>query len=159
MEYHARAFSACDRGAAAEAARSAEKRRHSDQGPEGNQSPDVDRRSEGTPREAGNDRSEPAPRDFDREEIHQSRPAIPRFDPGRQYRPDESRGQVRISPRLQVFDVCDVVDTPGDYALDRGSGAHHPYSSAHDRDDQQDEPDLAPDSPGDRAGTGSGAAR
>ena len=39
--------------------------------------------------EEGNDRGEPAPRDLDRQEIHQSRPAIPRPDPGRQYRPDE----------------------------------------------------------------------
>ncbi len=30
-----------------------------------------------------------APRDLHRQEIHQSRPAIPRPDPGRQYRPDE----------------------------------------------------------------------
>ena len=37
----------------------------------------------------GNDRGQSAPRHLHRQEIHQSRPAIPRPDPGRQYRPDE----------------------------------------------------------------------
>ncbi len=37
----------------------------------------------------GDGGGEPAPRDFYRQEICQSRPAIPRPDPGRQYRPDE----------------------------------------------------------------------
>ena len=42
--------------------------------------------------EEGNGRGQSAPRDLDRQEIHQSRPAIPRSDPGRQYRPDEGCG-------------------------------------------------------------------
>ncbi len=37
----------------------------------------------------GDDRGEPAPGDLDRQEIHQSRPAVPGSDPGRQHRPDE----------------------------------------------------------------------
>jgi DNA-binding CsgD family transcriptional regulator len=37
-----------------------------------------------------------------------------------------------------------VVDPPGHHALDRRPGAHHPHPGAHDRDDQQDEPHLAP---------------
>ena len=37
----------------------------------------------------GDDRGEPAPGDLDRQEIHQSRPAVPGPDPGGQYRPDE----------------------------------------------------------------------
>ena len=37
----------------------------------------------------GNDRGQSAPRHLHRQEIHQSRPAIPRPDSGRQYRPDE----------------------------------------------------------------------
>ena len=47
--------------------------------------------------------------------------------------------------RLQVLDLLDVVDPAGDYALDRGPGAHHPHSRAHDRDHQQDRAHLAPD--------------
>ena len=128
------------------------KRRHADQGPEGNQPADVDRRSESAPREARDDRGQPASRDLDRQEVHEPRPAVPRPDPGRQHRPDEGGGQVRIPPRLQILDVCDVVDPPGDHAFDRRPGAHHPYPGAHDRDDQQDEPHLAPDPAGDRAG-------
>ncbi len=39
--------------------------------------------------EEGNGGGEPAPRHLDRQEIHQSRPAVPRPHPGRQHRPDE----------------------------------------------------------------------
>ena len=46
-------------------------------------------RARGAPGQEGNGRGQPAPRDLDRQEIHQPRPAIPRPDPGRQYRPDE----------------------------------------------------------------------
>ena len=40
-------------------------------------------------RQEGDDRGQSAPRHLHRQEIHQPRPAIPRPDPGRQYRPDE----------------------------------------------------------------------
>ena len=46
-------------------------------------------RARGAPGQEGNGRGQSAPGDLDRQEIHQSRPAIPRPDPGRQYRPDE----------------------------------------------------------------------
>ena len=46
-------------------------------------------RARGAPGEEGDGRGQSAPGDLDRQEIHQSRPAIPRPDPGRQYRPDE----------------------------------------------------------------------
>ncbi len=46
-------------------------------------------RARGAPGEEGNGRGQPAPRHLHRQEIHQPRPAIPRPDPGRQYRPDE----------------------------------------------------------------------
>src|SRR5438094_593769 len=62
-------------------------------------------------------------------------------------------------PRPQVLDLRHVVDPPGDHALDRRPGAHHPHPGAHDRDHQQDEPHLAPDPAGDRAGARSGDAR
>ena len=129
------------------------------EGPEGDQQADVDRRGEGAQGQARDDRGQPAPRDLDRQEVHQPRPAVPRPDPGRQHRPDEGGGQVRIPPRLQVLDVRHVVDPPGHHALDRRPGAHHPHPGAHDRDDQQDEPHLAPDPAGDGPGARSGDAR
>ena len=71
--------------------------------------------------------------------------AVPRSYPGRQHRLDEGGRQIRVPPRLQVLDVCDVVDPSGDHAFNRGPGAHHSYSGPHDRDDQQDRPHVAPD--------------
>jgi RNA polymerase primary sigma factor len=84
-------------------------------------------RARGAPGQEGNGRGQPAPRDLDRQEIHQPRPAIPRSDPGRQYRPDEGGRQIRIPPRLQVLDLCDLVDPAGDHPLDRRPGPHHPH--------------------------------
>ncbi len=46
-------------------------------------------RARSAPGQEGDGGSQPPPGDLDRQEIHQPRPAIPRFDPGRQYRPDE----------------------------------------------------------------------
>ena len=100
-------------------------------------------RARGAPGQEGNGRGEPAPRHLDRQEIHQSRPAIPRSHSGRQYRPDEGGRQVRIPPRLQVLDLRDMVDPAGDHAFDRRPGAHHPHSGAHDRDHQQDRAHVA----------------
>jgi hypothetical protein len=80
---------------------------------------------------------QPAPRRVDRQEVPQPRPVVPRPDPGRQHRPDEGRREVRVPPRLQVLDLRDVVDPPGDHAFDRRPGAHDPHPGAHDRDDVQ----------------------
>ena len=124
--------------------------------PAQDQQADGGRRKARPPRQARNDGGQPAPGDLDREEVHQPRPAIPRPDPGRQYRPAEGGGQVRIPPRLQVLDLRDLVDPPGDHAFDRRHGAHHPRAGAHDRDDQQDEPHLAPDHAGNRQRAGPG---
>jgi len=99
---------------------------------QGDQSRGVHRRGEGAACQEGNGRGQPASRHLDREEIHQSRTAIPRLDPGRQHRLDEGRRQVRISPRIQVLDLRDLVDTSGHHPLDRGPSAHHPHSRAHD---------------------------
>jgi len=66
-------------------------------------------------RQARAHRSQPPPGGLDCQEVHESRTAVPRPDSGRQHRPDESRGQVRIPPWLQVFDVRHVVDSAGDY--------------------------------------------
>ncbi len=126
---------------------------------QGNQPRDVDRRGEGPPREEGDGRGEPSSRDLDREEVHEPRPAVPRSHPGRQHRPDEGGRQVRIPPRLQVLDLRDVVDPPGDHALDRRPGAHDPHPGAHDRDDQQAESHLAPDAAGDGSRADAGRTR
>mgnify|MGYP003694596073 CR=1 FL=1 len=80
------------------------------EGPEGDQQADVHGRGEGAQGQARDDRGQPAPRDLDRQEVHQPRPAVPRPDPGRQHRPDEGGRQVRIPPRLQVLDLRHVVD-------------------------------------------------
>src|SRR5262249_18070283 len=45
-------------------------------------------RARGAPGQEGDGGGEPAPRHLHRQEIHQPRPAVPRRDPGRQYRPD-----------------------------------------------------------------------
>ena len=111
-------------------------------------------RARSPPGEEGNGGGEPAPRHLHRQEVHQPRPAVPRPDPGRQHRPDEGGRQVRVPPRLQVLDLRHLVDPAGDHPLDRRPGAHHPHPGAHDRDDQQDRPHLAPD-----AATRSAASR
>ena len=126
---------------------------------QGDQSRDLARRSASAPREEGDGRGEPAARDLDREEVHESRPAVPRPDPGRQHRPHEGRRQVRVPPRLQILDVRDVVDSPGDHALDRRPSAHDPHPRAHDRDDQQAEPHLAANAAGDGPRADAGRAR
>src|SRR5712672_2183540 len=116
-------------------------------------------RSRGAPGQEGNGRGQFASRDLDRQEVHQPRPAVPGFDPGGQHWSHEGGRQVRVSPRLQVLDLCDVVDSAGDYAVDRRPGAHHPHSRAHDRDHQQDRAHLAPDAERDRPRAHAGRAR
>ena len=75
-----------------------------------------------------NGRGQSASRHFHREEIHQPRPLLSRPDPGRQHGPDEGGREIRVSPRLQVFDLRHLVDSPGDHPLDRRPGAHHSHS-------------------------------
>ena len=100
-------------------------------------------RGGGRPGEARADRGEPAPRRLDREEVHEPRTAVPRPDSGRQHRPDEGGREIRAPARLQVLDVRDVVDPPGDHARHRRPGAHDPHPRAHDRDDQQADAHVA----------------
>ena len=82
---------------------------------------------------------EPAPGCVHRQEIYPPWPAVPGFDPGGQYRPHEGRREIRVAPRLQVFDLCHLVDSPGDYTRHLRSGAHHTRASAHGRAHQQDD--------------------
>jgi RNA polymerase primary sigma factor len=51
--------------------------------------------------------------------------------------------------RLQVLDLCYLVDSPGHYPLHRGPGTNHPHPGTHDRDDKQAQPYLPPDAAGD----------
>jgi hypothetical protein len=66
-------------------------------------------RGEGSPH-----RGEPASRRLDRQALPQPRDGIPRPHPGGQPRPDARGREVRLPPRLQVLDLCDLVDPPGD---------------------------------------------
>ena len=77
-----------------------------------------------------------------REEAHRPR-APPRGpDSRRQHRPHASGGQVRLQTRLQVLDVCDVVDSSGDHACHRGPRSYHPNARAYGRDGES--PGLCP---------------
>ena len=57
--------------------------------------------------------------------------------PGGQPRPDPCGREVRLHEGLQVLDLRDVVDPPGDHPRDRRPGPHHPHPGAHGRDDEQ----------------------
>jgi hypothetical protein len=58
---------------------------------------------------------------------------FPRPDPARQYRADESSRQIRISPRIQVLHLRNLVDPSGNNPLNHGAGSHDPHPCAHDR--------------------------
>ena len=94
-------------------------------------------RRQGAPGQDRDGRGQPAPGHLHRQEIHQSRPLLPRPDPGRQHGPDEGGREIRIPPRLQVFHLRHLVDSPGHHPLHRRPGPHHPHPGAHDRNDQQ----------------------
>ena len=81
------------------------------------------------------DLGQPPARRGDRQEVRQPRhePAGPR--PGGQRRADARRRQVRVRARLQVLDLRDVVDPPGDPARPRGPVADDPHPGPHGRDD------------------------
>ncbi len=70
------------------------------------------RRSGSRTGQEGTDRGEPAPGGVHRQALHEPRAAIPRSDSGRQHRPDASRGEIRVAARIQILDVCDLVDSP-----------------------------------------------
>ena len=104
-------------------------------------------------------RGQSAARDFHRQEIHESRPLVPRSHPGRQHGPDEGGGEIRVSARLQIFHLRHVVDSAGDHPLHRRPGAHHPHPGAHDRDDQQADAGAEAARAGLRARTHAGGSR
>ena len=61
-----------------------------------------------------------------------------------QHRPDARGRAVRLAPRVQVLDVRDVVDPPGDHARDRRSLALDPPAGPHPRPAAQAEPHAVP---------------
>ena len=128
-------------------------------GDQGDQSPHVSWQGQGRTCQEGHGGGQPAPGDLDCEEVHQPRPAVPRSHPGRQHRPHEGGGQVRVPPGLQVLDLRYLVDPPGDHPIHRRPGAHHPHSCAHDRDDQQAQANFPADAPGNGSGTDAGRTR
>ena len=84
-------------------------------------------------RQAPARRVEPAPRDVDHAPLHEGRRPAPRPDPGGQPRPDPRGREVRLPPRLQALDVCDVVDPPGDQPRALRPGPHDPPARARRR--------------------------
>ena len=94
------------------------------------------------------DLGEPAARRVDREEVHRPRDVVPGPDPGRQHRPDPRGREVRLREGLQVLDLRDVVDPPGDHPRDRRPGPDDPHPGPHGRDDQPADPRLAAAAPG-----------
>ena len=60
---------------------------------------------------------------------------------------------------IQEGNLCHMVDPSGHYPRHRGSGPHHPYPGAYDRNDQQAHPDLPLSCPGTRARPDSGGNR
>ena len=102
-------------------------------------------RAGGAPGQEGDGGGEPAPRYFDREEIHQPRAAVPRSDSGGQHRPDEGGRQVRLPPGLQILDLCHLVGSSGGQPFALRSVANHPCACSHDRGHQQDRSYKPPD--------------
>ena len=76
---------------------------------------------------------QPAARRLDCQALSEPRPELPGSDPGRKHRADAGRRQVRVCSRLQVLDLCHLVDSPGDYAGHRRSKPHDPRAGSHDR--------------------------
>ena len=81
------------------------------------------------------DLGEPPARRGECQEVRQSRHE-PLTCPGGQCRADAGRRQVRVGARLQVLDLRDVVDPPGDPARPRGPVPDDPDPGPYGRDDE-----------------------
>ena len=71
------------------------------------------------------------------EKVRESGTAPTGFDPRGQHRLDDRGRQIRLPKRLQVFDLCDLVDSPGGHASDCRPIQDHPYSGSHEREHEQ----------------------
>ncbi|CAA9516731.1 MAG: RNA polymerase sigma factor RpoD, partial [uncultured Solirubrobacteraceae bacterium] len=94
-------------------------------------------------RQAEDGRVQPAPRRLDRQELPQPGAAVPGPHPGGNARPRPRGGEVRLSQGLQVLDLRDLVDPPGDRPRARRQGAHDPHPGPRRREAQQDRPRRA----------------
>ena len=76
------------------------------------------------------DQLEPAPGRLDRQALPGAAICAAGPDPGGHPGPDPRGREVRLAPRLQVLDLRDLVDPPGDRAWHRQQGAHDPDAGA-----------------------------
>ena len=74
---------------------------------------------------------EPAARGLAREEVPGARAVAARPDPGGHPRADPRRREVRLAQGLQVLDLRDLLDPPGDPARARQPGSDDPPAGAH----------------------------
>ncbi|CAB4926160.1 unannotated protein [freshwater metagenome] len=88
-------------------------------------------------------RGQPPPGGLAGQALHRPRHGVPGPDPGGQPGPDPCGREVRLHQGLQVLDLRDVVDPPGDHPRDGRPGAHHPHPGAHGRGHQQARPHTA----------------
>src|SRR5215212_7252997 len=83
-------------------------------------------RPQGGGRPAALHHGEPSPRRVRRPQVPGPGTSVAGPHPGGEHRPDARRRAVRLAPRLQVLDLCDMVDPPGHHPGDRGPLAVHP---------------------------------
>jgi hypothetical protein len=67
-------------------------------------------------------------------------PALPGPDPGGDAGPGARRREVRLSEGVQVLDVRDLVDPPGDRPRSGRQGPHDPHPGPRGREAEQDRP-------------------
>jgi hypothetical protein len=58
-------------------------------------------------------------------------PSVSRSHSGRKHRSDEGGGQIQPPPGISVFNLCQLVDTPGGHAGLSGPIANHPHPGSH----------------------------
>ena len=80
---------------------------------------------------------QPAARRVDRQALSKPRHQLSRPDPRGKHRTVAGGRQVRAGPRLQVLDLCHVVDSPGDQPFHRRPQPHDPRSRPHAHHGQQ----------------------
>ena len=74
---------------------------------------------------------QPAAGRGDRQTVPQPRHQFPRPDPRGKYGLVEGGGQIRVRPRIQILDLCHMVDSPGHQPFDRRPQPHDPHPGPH----------------------------